>query len=169
MQAQNDLFQPLLYEGVGLNPPAASNDYWDEKMNVTTETQRLSEKLTNQLAGVEVINRKISEVSWGMRVLLEKLESAHVNITHLLNTDHLNLSASLRSSLGEFLEDAHSLKSLVNSSALFHSVCQEPDRQEEPKEGQNIPCSVSTQDSSLSSEKQDDAEQHHHQDSKQHF
>ena len=26
-----DLFQPLLYEGVGLNPPAANNDYWDEK------------------------------------------------------------------------------------------------------------------------------------------
>lgn len=31
VQAQNDLFQPLLYEGVGLNPPATNNDYWDEK------------------------------------------------------------------------------------------------------------------------------------------
>lgn len=138
-------------------------------MNVTKETQQLSEKLTNQLADVEGINRKISEVSWGMRVLLERLESAHVNITHLLNTDHLNLSASLHNSLGEFLEDAHSLKSLLNSSALFRSVCQEPDRREEPKEGQNSPCFVSTQESSLSSEKQDDVEQHHHQDSKQHF
>lgn len=133
-------------------------------MNVTTEAQQLSEELTTQLADVEVINRKISEVSWGMRTLLEKLESAHINITHLLNTDHLNLSASLRSSLGEFLEDAHSLRSLVNNSALFHSVCQEPDRQEEPKEGQNIPCFESSQESSLSSEKQDDVKQHHHQD-----
>ncbi|ELG6172685.1 hypothetical protein AAIJ46_002773 [Salmonella enterica] len=26
-----DLFQPLLYEGAGLNPPATNNDYWDEK------------------------------------------------------------------------------------------------------------------------------------------
>ncbi|QLR91185.1 hypothetical protein HV319_06570 [Citrobacter freundii] len=26
-----DLFQPLPYEGVGLNPPATNNDYWDEK------------------------------------------------------------------------------------------------------------------------------------------
>lgn len=138
-------------------------------MNVTTEAQQLSEELTTQLADVEVINRKISEVSWGVRTLLERLESAHINITHLLNTDRLNLSASLRNSLGEFLEDAHSLKSLVNSSALFHSVCQEPDRREEPKEGQNSPCFVSTQESSLSSEKQDDAEQHRHQDSKQHF
>ena len=133
-------------------------------MNVTTEAQQLSEELTTQLANVEVINRKISDVSWGVRTLLERLESAHVNITHLLNTDHLNLSASLRNSLGEFLEDAHSLKSLVNSSALFHSVCQEPDRQEEPKEGQNIPCFESSQESSLSSEKQDDVKQHHHQD-----
>lgn len=133
-------------------------------MNVTTEAQQLSEELTTQLADVEVINRNISEVSWGVRALLERLESAHVNITHLLNTDHLNLSASLRNSLGEFLEDAHSLKSLVNSSALFHSVCQEPDRQEEPKEGQNIPCFESSQESSLSSEKQDDVKQHHHQD-----
>lgn len=47
-------------------------------MNVTKETQQLSEKLTNQLGDVEVINRKISEVSWGVRVLLERLESAHV-------------------------------------------------------------------------------------------
>ncbi len=133
-------------------------------MNVTTEAQQLSEELTTQLADVEVINRKISEVSWGVRTLLERLESAHINITHLLNTDRLNLSASLRNSLGEFLEDAHSLKSLVNSSALFHSVCQEPDRQEEPKEGQNIPCFESSQESSLSSEKQDDVKQHHHQD-----
>ncbi len=133
-------------------------------MNVTTEAQQLSEELTTQLADVEVINRKISEVSWGVRTLLERLESAHINITHLLNTDRLNLSASLRNSLGEFLEDAHSLKSLVNSSALFHSVCQELDRQEEPKEGQNIPCFESSQESSLSSEKQDDVKQYHHQD-----
>ncbi|MGV4177212.1 hypothetical protein, partial [Citrobacter freundii] len=78
-------------------------------MNVTTEAQQLYEELTNQLAGVEVINRNISDVSWGVRALLERLESAHTNIIHLLNTDHLYLSASLRSSLGQFLKDADSL------------------------------------------------------------
>ena len=133
-------------------------------MNVTTEAQQLYEELTNQLADVEVINRNISDVSWRVRTLLEKLESAHTNIIHLLNTDHLYLSASLRSSLGQFLKDADSLRSLVNNSALFRSVCQEPDRQEEPKEGQNIPCFESSQVSRLSYEKQDDVKQHHHQD-----
>ena len=133
-------------------------------MNVTTEAQQLYEELTNQLADVEVINRNISDVSWVVRTLLERLERAHTNITHLLNTDHLHLSASLHSSLGQFLKDADSLRSFVNNSALFRSVCQEPDRQEEPKEDQNSPFFESSPESSLSSEKQDDVKQHHHQD-----
>ena len=109
-------------------------------MNVTAEAQKLAEQLTTQLADVEMINRKISDVSWGMRTLSEKLESAHLNITHLLNTDHLNLSPNLRSSLGQFLEDADSLRLLLNSSALFRSVCQEPGHREETIGGQNNPC-----------------------------
>ena len=31
-----DLFQPLLYEGVGLNPPVVSNDYGDDYVEKTT-------------------------------------------------------------------------------------------------------------------------------------
>lgn len=30
-----DLFQPLLYEGVGLNPPAVSNDFGDDYVEKT--------------------------------------------------------------------------------------------------------------------------------------
>ncbi|XEG78790.1 hypothetical protein NMD86_06480 [Edwardsiella tarda] len=133
-------------------------------MNVTTETIQLSEKLENQLSDAKMINVAISSISWGMRALLEELECAHVNVTHILNTDRLNLSANLRNSLGQFLEDADSLQSLINSSALFHSICQGPDHREEAKEGQNHSCSVSSLESSSSSDKQDDVKQHGHQD-----
>ncbi|XEG68698.1 hypothetical protein NMD69_05110 [Edwardsiella tarda] len=134
------------------------------KMNVTTEVLQLSEKLANQLSDVKTINSVIISVSFEILALLEELARAHVNITHILNTDHLILSANLRSSLGQFLEDTDSLKSLINSSALFHSVCQGPDHREEAKEGQNLPYSVSSLESSSSSDKQDDVKQHGHQD-----
>lgn len=103
------------------------------KINVTTEAIHLSEKLENQLSDAKTINTVITNVSWDVLTLLEGLERAYVSITHILNTDRLNLSTNLRSSLGQFLEDADSLKSLINSSALFHSVCQGPDHREEAK------------------------------------
>ncbi|MCE9965898.1 hypothetical protein LZ654_13830 [Lelliottia amnigena] len=135
-----------------------------QKMKVTTEAQQLVEHLKEQLSSSEIMNKKISAVSWGLRTLLTDLESAHLNITHILNTDHLNLSASLSSSLGQFLKDADSLKSLLNNSAMYHSVCQEPDHREEPTTGHGIPFFESSRGSSSFSDTQDDVEQQFHQD-----
>ncbi|HGY3103589.1 TPA: hypothetical protein ACX14A_002841 [Citrobacter freundii] len=98
VQAQCDLFQPLLYEGVGLNPPAINNDYPETIMQKNEpkivadgySTEEIYAWMKQKISASRMLDAAFTE----RELLKHALEDCESRIEELTNSSALELSTA---------------------------------------------------------------------------